>query len=566
MTSMLSELPSSEAVAASLRLKKILVPDGWHKRELSSEGDAFTVLQASHPAAELRIPLNAEDVQEIHLGLFRPRGHRPALQVRLTHERFWRKLQPHLLTDDPGGAIQDAVLGVFDVPAGAELMVRTLSRGTAGLAYAFCRKAQPTTPVRHRHNVGAVIDVHDLMSLQFDIHGADDLCATIAPYVDSDFDRICWGNAAGSFRASYFSEVMPPMGQGMENSEYPGPRRLAEVMNRFAKAGDDPLRVVIKFAHENGLQLWADDRICHTFDPAETSRLYLSNDFAIQNQHMRVLNMDGTPHEEAMLSLAFPEFRDLKVRFLAEQARFGVDGIYIDWTRKSPTVGWEPPVLDSFIAKTGKNPKQLPRSQWVDDWLAHRAGFVTQFMRELRAALDEVAQETGRRIPIASQIPGGWRLAKQSPACLMDGLDIATWACEGLVDIIAPGESLFHAPVNLDHFHALLAGTDCELWGCIHQRARECYPFEYMASPDDAGIESHVDPWVVMRTAADLYNQNANGVFLWESGELPTVPARWEILKNLGDREQLKTMFGPAIGFRDGRHRVAQRQLQEDGR
>jgi len=238
------------------------------------------------------------------------------------------------------------------------------------------------------------------------------------------------------------------------------------------------------------------------------------------------------------------------------------DGIYIDWTRKSPTVGWEAPVLDPFIRKTGIDPRKSPKSEWVKEWLAHQAGFVTLFMRELRSALDEVARETGRRIPVAAQIKGGWRLGKRTPECFMDGIDIATWAGEGLVDIVAPGENLFHAPVNLDHFHQLIAGTDCQLWGCIHQRARECYPFQNLGSPDNAGIEARVDPWIAMRTAADLYNQDAKGLFLWESGELPTVPARWNILKNLGDRKRLKNMFGPPIGFRDGRHRFEQLRLE----
>jgi hypothetical protein len=183
-------------------------------------------------------------------------------------------------------------------------------------------------------------------------------------------------------------------------------------------------------------------------------------------------------------------------------------------------------------------------------------------MRELRAALDEVEEETGRRVPIASQVATGWQFARSIPECAMDGLDVATWAREGLVDIVAPAKGLFHDEIHLDHFHRLLEGTNCELWGCIHQRARECYPFDFRDHRDASHLESRVDPWIVMRTAADLYNQGAAGVFLWESGELPTVPARWEVLKHLGDRQRLTNMFGPPIGFYDGRHRFAQIRLE----
>ena len=340
-------------------------------------------------------------------------------------------------------------------------------------------------------------------------------------------------------------------------------KAAADVMGMFRRVGVDPLKCVVAFAHEIGLQLWANDRICHCFDPAEAQQhVHLSSDFLVRNQHMRVLNMDGSKHYQAMLSLAYPEFRDLKVRFLAEQARYGVDGIYIDFTRKSPVVGWEPPVLESFKARYGKDPHALPESEWLMDWLAHQAGFVTQFMRELRTALNAVEAESGRRLPVATQVPAGWLFHRAIPECYWNGLDIVAWAEEGLVDIVAPSTDLWHRPISLDHLPPMLDGTDCELWGCIHQRAPECYPSQHDAEDDNLYLEAHVDPLIVLRTAADLYNQGAAGIFLWESGELPSVLPRWECLKDLGDRDGLADMFGPRIGAMDGRGRIEQLLLE----
>ena len=552
--------PIHEGLRANDLLTSVPLPPGWQWRELRAEGRQVRVLQANDPAGVLSLPLNRTGRHEIHLGLFRPKGAAPAMQVRLSPDRFWRKIQPYRFMDDPGGGLQDGLLGVLDMESDAELLIRPLPERIAALAYVLC-KPSSARPVSRKGKLGAVMDVHDIMATQYEIHNADDLRAVIAPFADSAFDRICWGNAAGSFRATYFSRVMPRMGEGLEQSDNPWAQRHVTVMQRLEKRGEDPLRVITDFAHEIGLQLWSDDRICHTFDPACGEYPHLVSDFVIKNQHMRVRNKDGSQHRQAMLSLAYPQFRDLKVRFLAEQARYGVDGIYIDWTRKSPVVGWEPAVIEPFKSKHGKDPHRLPQSEWIVDWLAHQCGFVTEFMRELRAELDKAGAETGRRIPIAVQVPHGWHHARAIPEFYWNGLDVAAWAREGLVDIVAPSADLWHAPIRLDHLPPMFDGTGCELWGCIHQRVPECFPSR---KSDDrhAFLEAHLDPMIVLRAAADLYNSGAEGLFLWECGETPGVLPRWELLRHLGDRDRLTLMFGPKIGRMDGKHRFEQYTLE----
>jgi hypothetical protein len=91
--------------------------------------------------------------------------------------------------------------------------------------------------------------------------------------------------------------------------------------------------------------------------------------------------------------------------------------------------------------------------------------------------------------------------------------------------------------------------------------------------PDAEGevyLEAHVDPWLVLRTAADLYQQGVEGVFLWEAGQTPAVPQRWEILKRLGDREWVTQQFGRPVGPTDGRasipHLRVERSCERRGR
>ena len=551
----------ARGLAHNEALARLALPSGWNRRTIRRDGREICVLEAEHPADVLAVPLECVGRREIHLGVVRPRGVAASMQVRFSSDRFWRKVQPHLFIDDPGGGLQDGNLGVREVSRGESLLLRTEPGCRGAIGYLYCVPAEAEEETPNKRNVGAVIDVHNVYS-KHRIDEPDDLLGVIAPFAESDFDRICWGTAGGSFRATYLSEVMPRLGEGLTEFPREAGRITAGVLAMFERRGVDPLRLVVDFAHEIGLQLWANDRICHCFDPADRRQIHLMSDFYERNQHMRVLTMEGDKHFQAMLSLAYPEFRDLKVRFLVEQARRGVDGIYLDYTRKSPVVGWEPAVLDSFKTKYGKDPRALPEAEWMTDWLAHQAGFVTLFMRELRAALDGVEAESGRRLPVAAQVPAGFRFYRSIPECYGNGLDVAAWAQEGLVDIVAPSTDLWHSPIRLDHLSPMLEPTRCELWGCIHQRAEECYPSRQAAADENLYLEAHVDPTIVLRTAADLYNQGAAGILLWESGELPSVLPRWECLKGLGDRDGLADLFGPRIGSVDGRRRIEQLSLE----
>jgi hypothetical protein len=263
------------------------------------------------------------------------------------------------------------------------------------------------------------------------------------------------------------------------------------------------------------------------------------------------------------MSFAFPQIREMKVRCLVEQARYGVDGLYLDFARKYPVVGWDAPVVESFRARYGLDPTEAAADAELRiRWIEHQCGFVTQFLRELRVALEPVERDLGRHMPVMVQVPGGWRFTDGIPDCKFEGMDVETWAREGLIDVCAPCEwtALMHAGQSLDRFHPLVAGTGCRLWGALGPQFREGHRSrqERAAYGDES---ADLDPWRLMRHAAEMYNQDADGVYVWEAHDIPSVLARWDILRNLGDREGLSRMFGPPIGPYDGRHAMAQIRL-----
>ena len=87
------------------------------------------------------------------------------------------------------------------------------------------------------------------------------------------------------------------------------------------------------------------------------------------------------------LSIAFPEVRRYWLSLLRETLDRGVDGVHLHLQRSQPFVMFEEPVVRGFQERYGIDPRTLPD----DDprLLAHKADFLTQFLREVRALVDE---------------------------------------------------------------------------------------------------------------------------------------------------------------------------------
>ena len=78
-----------------------------------------------------------------------------------------------------------------------------------------------------------------------------------------------------------------------------------------------------------------------------------------------------------------------------------MDGVCLLFNRRMPLVEYEPPVVEGFQQEYGLDPRGLP----ADDarWLAYRARTLTGFMRELRAALDDLRPAKVRNASISAR-------------------------------------------------------------------------------------------------------------------------------------------------------------------
>jgi len=102
------------------------------------------------------------------------------------------------------------------------------------------------------------------------------------------------------------------------------------------------------------------------------------------------------------------------------------------------------------------------------------------------------------------------------------GLELRTWAVEGLIDILAPDFSLQTRdhddsnPDNIDmnYFRKVVAGTDCQLFPRLPHYERPDKYIEYFQR---------------------MLNYGVNGMYLWDAiGNYFEKPEKWAYVRNFG--------------------------------
>lgn len=157
--------------------------------------------------------------------------------------------------------------------------------------------------------------------------------------------------------------------------------------------------------------------------------------------------------ERAMkLCLAFPQVRKHKIDILVEAAKYGLGGVNLGFLRHAPVIHRHPILVDGYRKLYGAEPPlkldqedqthrlSLPP---MDDehlrWFRHRAGFLTQFGRELRSALRDAG--------LANVKVSLWLRPQHH---LYDGIDLDDWLAEGLCDeVVASARTFVDEPLAI---------------------------------------------------------------------------------------------------------------------
>ncbi|MDA0839910.1 MAG: hypothetical protein O3B01_10855 [Planctomycetota bacterium] len=190
----------------------------------------------------------------------------------------------------------------------------------------------------------------------------------------------------------------------------------------------DMLKLAVEAAHEYGLKLYGWMRFNNYGGNVQC-------EFFKQHPELREEWEPGRPANK--LCLAHPEVRKHKIDILVEAAGYGLDGLNLGLLRHPPPLLYAPVLVDGFKKQFGKTPpppraddhthiSSLPNmTEEYLEWYLYRTGFMTQFGRELRSALNGRGME---HVKIAMWL--------RPNHCLFDSIDLPLWLEEGLCDEI----------------------------------------------------------------------------------------------------------------------------------
>ena len=207
------------------------------------------------------------------------------------------------------------------------------------------------------------------------------------------------------------------------------PMRRSELSLRTGKFKDTDaiLREYVKWGKENGIPLYATERMSMANFAAPYFFSNLRKRFVANHPQYYCRTRDGRTVNAC--SYAYEAVWDYVIANMLRMVEMGFDGISMIMHR-GVHIAFEQPVLDRFAELYPEiDPRQLPITDrrlngvWCE--------FITGFLRRLRAKLDAAFD---KHIPVNAITAYSIEMARRV------GLDLVTWAKEGLVDSISQGD------------------------------------------------------------------------------------------------------------------------------
>ena len=501
----------------------------WRLLDYTTDTLSGQLLLAGHDsqAPEVTYPVNRSGWHEIYIGIYRkPFTQAKQVQMRLTSDRAFTKLTGREGEKDHQEHWIDEIFWKATDLSGQGVVFKQITDPVAAHAWVAFIKLVPLSAQEVQalqadrrssdtkrlfvHNDGGVIDRSGT---------GQEVINALEPLRNTDVSRIYWEGGTGD-TAKRFSKIatdhsmelrQPPEGGPFFSSAYG--RYWAEGWMAYYKNGVDPFRVAAEYCREIGLEFHAGFRPGGFIYPPYSDELP-GKDFYKNNPDLVCMTRDGKPIPR--ISYAYPKTRRYVIALFREMAtEYPIDGVGVFYNRRPPLLAYEAPLVEGFQAKYGEDPRKISESD--PRWLRYRAGFLTQFMKELRAELDRVAEEQkrDRRLEITAIVSRG-------PENLPHGMDLHTWVREDLVDTVIPYSSAvrlgayeptWEDPEDVEWFVSLVKGSKCRL--ALNFLPRDLTAEEYY------------------RKTHKLYKAGVENFFFWDGTE------RVRKVLRLGHREEV---------------------------
>ena len=177
--------------------------------------------------------------------------------------------------------------------------------------------------------------------------------------------------------------------------------RAYENVKSLIDAGHDPLKILIDRAHDKGMDFFASLRLNHPMDPADVDNPF---NWQFRMDHPEWCLTGSGKHS---FNWVYPEVRAERFAYIEEYlTRYNIEGLELEFT--------------------------FCPYYFEDDEAERNAPVMTDYLRDVRRLADETAAKRGRPIEI------GARILPTRAGNLAQGLDVAAWIQDGLLDFVVP--------------------------------------------------------------------------------------------------------------------------------
>ena len=235
-----------------------------------------------------------------------------------------------------------------------------------------------------------------------------------------------------------------PENQSWKDGSY---SRASRVIRTMRRQGHEPLQVFLDSCRDMGMEALAGIRMndCHGLQPLATESPDVS--FFLKEHPECALRYPGEDRPTRLADYRHRAVRDYRLSIIEElMEKFDYDGIELNWMR-FPYL-FQPDYLCG------------PYGYLTDDRFAELAPIMTQWMKDIRALLDETAIRRDK-----DHLCFGARVPETPEICRAVGIDLAAWIRDAGLDYIVPSgfhSTAFNIPV--ERFRAIGRGSDCAVY------------------------------------------------------------------------------------------------------
>jgi hypothetical protein len=345
---------------------------------------------------------------------------------------------------------------------------------------------------------------------------ADDLRATFRGFESSDIGK-WWFQVLGADLVCYPSQVGSIPGEETADFNTRAHGDYVRSLKHLIEQGVHPLQVAREEAAAQGAEFHVMLRPAG-WQGAIPFEETFDSDFFEKHPEWRCVDRDGTP--TLYMSYAVAEVRRHLLEVLREALAVQPDGVGLLFNRGMPMILWEEAFCERFRQEHDEDPRQLAEND--PRILATRAAIMTDFLREIRGLLDEVAREQGRTQRYKISLGAFGTEADNQKF----GIDLPRWVQAGLVDDLGVAWFAYHTSFSepdMAYYNRITAGTNVGV-----------YPFLVAWK---SGM-----PKALCEKVTKFYDQGADGIAIWD----PSVEAGWtgsrhgnlfDTLSRLGHRE-----------------------------